>query len=386
MNKVLVTDGRSRASLAIVRSLGTKGIKVTSGEAFVCSSFYSKYTNKKLVYPAPEKQPDLFLKRVIETIKNDMYDVIIPVRDDANLILSKHKKELSHFTRIPIADYNILIKGRDKAQTLKIAMENNIPCPKTYFIDGNSDLKEVTNKLKFPTVIKPHRSSGSRGIKYVQSTKELAQAYGDVQNQYGEAMIQEFIPQGGAYGVSMLFNHGEPRAIFTHKRLREYPNSGGPSTLRVSVRFPEIEEYATILLKALNWHGVAMVEFRVDQRDGKPKLMEINPRFWGSLQLAIYSGVDFPYLLYKMAIDGDVEPIFEYKTGMKVRWLLLGDILWFLGTPSKLKALPEFLKFVGVGYDVLSFRDPMPVLGAILEGLKSLTLKERRNHAFDRGW
>jgi len=388
MNKVLVTDGRSRASLAIVRSLGKRGIKVTSGEAFVCSSFYSKYTDKKLVYPAPDKQPDLFLKKIIETIKNDMYDVIIPVRDDANLILSKHKKELSRFTRIPIADYSTLMKGRDKAQTLKIAMDNDIPCPQTYFIDGDDDLREIMKDLKFPVVIKPHRSSGSRGIKYVQSSEELAQAYSEVKNKYGEAMIQEFIPQGGAYGVSMLFNHGEPRAIFTHKRLREYPNSGGPSTLRESVRFPEIEEYATTLLEALDWHGVAMVEFRVDQRDGKPKLMEINPRFWGSLQLAISSGVDFPYLLYKMVMDGDVEPVFEYKTGVKVRWLLLGDILWFLGiqNSNKLKALPEFLKFRGMGYDVLSFRDPMPALGAILEGMKSMTLKERRKHAFDRGW
>lgn len=199
-------------------------------------------------------------------------------------------------------------------------------------------------------------------------------------------MIQEFIPQGGAYGVSMLFNHGEPRAIFTHKRLREYPNSGGPSTLRESISFPEVEGYATTLLKALDWHGVAMVEFRVDPRDGRPKLMEINPRFWGSLPLAIYSGVDFPYLLYKMAIDGDVEPVFEYKTGVKVRWLLPGDILWFLGASNKLKALPAFLKFRGMGYDVLSLSDPMPALGTILEGLKSMTLKERRDHAFDRGW
>ena len=89
-----------------------------------------------------------------------------------------------------------------------------------------------------------------------------------------------------------------------------------------------------------------------------------------------------------MAMDGDVEPVFEYKTGVKVRWLLLGDILWFLGiqNSNKLKALPEFLKFQGMGYDVLSLRDPMPALGAILEGLKSMTLKERRKHAFDRGW
>jgi len=385
MNKVLVTDGRSRASLAIIRSLGERGIRVISGEAFICSSFYSKYANR-LFYPDPDKYPDLFIQKISEVVKKDGIDVVIPVRDSATLLLSRHKKELSHFTRIPIADYDTLMKGRDKAQTIKIAMENDIPCPRTYFIEDSSDLKEIMNELKFPVVIKPHRSSGSRGIKYVLSSKELARAYSEVQDKYGEAMIQEFIPQGGAYGVSMLFNHGEPRAIFTHKRLREYPNSGGPSTLRESVRFPEIEEYATTLLEALNWHGVAMVEFRMDPRDGKPKLMEINPRFWGSLSLAIHAGVDFPYLLYKMAVDGDVEPVFEYKTGVKVRWLLFGDILWFLSVSNKMKMLPEFLKFWGMKYDVLSFSDPMPALGAVLEGLRSIILRERREHAFNRGW
>ena len=385
MNNVLVTDGRSRASLAIVRSLGRRGIRVTSGEAFSCTSFYSKYATR-LFYPDPDKHPELYMQKISEIVKEGDFDVVMPVRDSATLLLSKHKKQLSRFTRVPIADYDTLIKGRDKSRTLKIAIDNDIPCPQTCFIDNNNDLREIINELRFPVVIKPHKSSGSRGIKYVQSPEELGHVYDDVRNLYGEAMIQEFIPQGGAYGVSMLFNHGEPRAMFTHKRLREYPSSGGPSTLRESVKFPEMEKYATTLLKALDWHGVAMVEFRVDPRDGKPKLMEINPRFWGSLQLAIYSGVDFPYLLYKMAMDGDVEPIFEYKTGMKARWLLLGDILWFMGTPNKLKTLPEFLKFRGMGYDVLSFRDPMPAMGVIIEGLKSMTIKERRKHAFDRGW
>jgi predicted ATP-grasp superfamily ATP-dependent carboligase len=184
----------------------------------------------------------------------------------------------------------------------------------------------------------------------------------------------------------MLFNKGETRAIFTHKRIREYPESGGPSTLRESVRYPEIEEHATRLLKKLNWHGVAMVEFRIDARNNEPKLMEINPRFWGSLQLAVYSGVDFPYLFYQMAMKGDVEPVMDYEIGKRVRWLLMGDILWFLTVKNKLKLLPEFLRFWGMGYDILSFDDPLPAVGAIVEGFRSLTIKERRQHAFGRGW
>ena len=124
-----------------------------------------------------------------------------------------------------------------------------------------------------------------------------------------------------------------------------------------------------IALKIMGWVGVAMVEFRVDSRDNVPKLMEVNPRFWGSLQLSILSGVDFPYLLYKMLTEGDVEPRMNYKENVECRWMLPGDILWFLSAPNKLKTIPEFLKF-NTNYDILSLKDPGPTLGFILASLR----------------
>lgn len=385
-NTVLVTDGRSRASLAIIRSLGKMGIRIISGESFRCSSFYSRYTRRRILYPDPDNEPELFMQKIHEIINEEDVNMIFPVRDSATLLLSKYRDKFPSSVDIPLADYDILIKGRNKEQTIKIAMQNEIPCPKTYFVNNENEIKEVSESLSFPVLIKPCESSGSRGIKYVNSEEELLNSYKHVKSEYGVSMIQEFIPHGGAYGVETLFNKGEPRAVFVHKRLREYPRSGGPSTLRESVKYPEIEKYAIKLLKALNWHGVAMVEFRIDSRDGRPKLMEINPRFWGSLPLALHSGVDFPYLLYKMVSEGDVEPVFDYKIGVKTRWFLFGDVLWFLSSPSKLRALPEFLSFRGVKYDVLSLGDPMPVFGALLDGARSMGLKERRSHAFDRGW
>ena len=384
MERVLVTDGRSRASLSVVRSLGKRGLKITCGEAFNCSTFYSKYSDRFL-YPAPDKQPELFVKSILDLVENKKYEAIIPIRDDATLLLSKNKDLFRDFVKIPVADYETLCIGRDKSQTIKLALKNNVPCPKTYFPENANDLLRFQDELEFPLVIKPHESSGSRGIKVVNSFEELLIEYSKVVSEFGPAMVQEFIPYNGAYGVSMLFNKGEPRAIFTHKRLRQYPESGGPSTLRESVRYPEIEEYSTRLLKKVNWHGVAMVEFRIDARNNEPKLMEINPRFWGSLELAVVSGVDFPYLLYQMAVNGDVEPVTDYKIGKKVRWLL-GDTLLFLSSKNKLKKLPEFLDFRGIDDDLLSFTDPFPVIGTMIESLNSITIKERRQHAFNRGW
>jgi predicted ATP-grasp superfamily ATP-dependent carboligase len=110
-----------------------------------------------------------------------------------------------------------------------------------------------------------------------------------------------------------------------------------------------------------------MVEFKVDPRDGIPKLMELNPRFWGSLQLAIVSGVDFPYLMLRMAREESFEPVLHYTVGKRCRWLLLGDILHFLSNPHRFHLCPSFFDFSdpNTSYDIFSRDDPLPLLGSV---------------------
>ena len=262
------------------------------------------------------------------------------------------------------------MKGRDKAQTIKIAMENDIPCPQTYFVEGDN-IEKLKNEVAFPVVIKPCKSSGARGIVYVNSSsEEFIREYKRVRNQYGTPLIQEYIPHSGAhYSVCALFNHdSEPKATFMYKELRQYPLTGGPATFSIGVEKPDILKYGLKLLKAMEWYGVAHLDFMIDERDKKPKLLEINPRFWSSLELAILSGVDFPYLLYSMAMKGDVEPVTKYQTGVKLRFLP-GDILWFLNAPNKQKALREFLKFYNEHYAIVSLDDPKPIGGFILDNV-----------------
>jgi predicted ATP-grasp superfamily ATP-dependent carboligase len=108
-----------------------------------------------------------------------------------------------------------------------------------------------------------------------------------------------------------------------------------------------------------------MAEFKVDPRDGRPKLLEVNPRFWGSLHHAILCGVDFPWLLYRMAVDGDVERVTGYQVGVKSRSLLHGEVMHFLKSPERFRLRPTLYDF-SIPDDVLSADDPMPTFGRIV--------------------
>jgi predicted ATP-grasp superfamily ATP-dependent carboligase len=236
--------------------------------------------------------------------------------------MSKAKKRLKHLT-IPVSDYQNLSIAASKKQTIQKAKKLNVPTPNTTIINSLLDLEN--HDFKFPLVVKGVYGSGL--VTYVHNMQSLKDSVATLRELQGEyPLIQEYIP-GQGYGFFALFNEGELRATFMHKRIREYPATGGMSTCAESVYEPKLQDYGLRLLKALHWHGVAMVEFKKDVRDKEFKLMEINPRFWGSLDLPVAAGVDFPYLLYKMAADGDVEPDFSYRRGLRCAWAFPLDMV-----------------------------------------------------------
>ncbi len=361
--KILILDGMWNKTLAAVRSLGKRGFHVTVGEwTRFATSLFSKYCSRKVIYPSPVSAPDEFISWLLHEIKSNRYEMILPMELQTQMLLIKHRKEIEEHTRLPFGDYEAISNIENKAWLMKFAHSNNIPSPKTFFPENPAAAESLTSSLDYPVVIKPRRSSGSRGILYVKEPSGFTDAYQKVHKDFPCPIVQEYIPNGGAFGVGTLFNYdSEPRASFVYKRLREYPVTGGPSTLRKSTNNKEIENIALSLLTSLKWTGIAMVEFRVDARDGSPKLMEINPRFWGSLQLAILSGVDFPYLLYNMAVNGDVKPHNNYKLGVKSRWLIPGDIMHFINNPERFRLNPSFFSFDAKD-DIISVDDPMPRL------------------------
>jgi len=368
--RVLVTNAQQRKSLAAIRSLGRHGVRVTAAEnTCLAMSFYSRYTDQAVVYPDPETHPEAFLDWLISFLRKEPHDVLFSMDDDVLEVVTQHLVELRRYVIVPVVDRDTYLLASDKLRTVQSAKAAGVRCPKTVSARSLDEVNELAPSLSFPVVIKPRNSSGSRGLIYVFSQKELLQSWKEVDEIFPQPLVQEYISPGGqAIGVSALLDQdSQPYAVFVHRRLREYPVAGGPSALCESIHDQALADLAVRFLQQLKWFGVAMVEFKTNPNDGLPYLLEINPRFWGSLQLAIHCGVDFPWLLYQLAMGNEILPVFHYPAGKRYRWLP-GDVLHFLTNRRRWEIAQDFFRIdmPRTCYEVLSRDDWRPTIGLAL--------------------
>jgi predicted ATP-grasp superfamily ATP-dependent carboligase len=320
---VLITDGEQTQTLGAVRALGGEGVHVVVGSAVrTAVSFFSKCCAERVVYPSPARNGEAFVECIARTARARSIDVLLPIGYHANVLFSRHRAELSEVARLAIADDEAMAIASDKKKTMAFAESVGVPIPRTYASPG-----EVAH---FPVVVKAAKGTGA--VAYVNSRAQLDGM------DTAQAVLQEYIP-GPGFGFYGLFNRGELRAFFMHRRLREFPVTGGASTAAAAYYDETLKELGTRLLRNLKWHGVAMVEMKRDRRDGQYKLMEVNPKFWGSLDLSIAAGVNFPHLVCRMAYDGDVAPVLDYDRDVKFAWPFPHDLLHLVARPSSARAV-----------------------------------------------
>lgn len=320
-HSAIITWANGGSSLSAIRSLGRKGIRVVAIDSLKGSpGFHSRYTEKALLSPNYTKNINSYAKFLYETCRQENHPVVLPMDEVSVYVLSKNSEEFSKVAKKTWPDYKQLEITQNREKLFRLAEELNVPTPGYFVPDGNI---KSTYGVKGPWVIKPKQSLHistnkivrSR-VRYAQNMEELNGMANEMSKEGQEPIVQEYIP-GKGYGFFALYNNGSIRAYFQHRRLREVSYFGGAASYRESINIPELMCEGLKIPETLKWHGPLMVEFRRDERDGKFKLMEVNPRFWGSLNLAISSGVDFPYLFYKMAIEGDCDRVFSYNVGIK---------------------------------------------------------------------
>ncbi len=346
----IVTDALWRKSVSAIRALGASGYSVFAlGDGRLTTGFYSRYTSRRFIGPVAAEDPDGFgetLGRAIQATGGQPA-ALLPMEDATCEWLLSHGGELAENIEwlLPPADSFAL--ARDKASTFSLAQQLGIPAPRTYAPASVGELADlITANPMEEFVVKPRTGSGSSGVVYGSDIRAIS-----LENHWelhGPLLLQERIPRDGvAYGVSLLFDRaGRERAAFSHRRLREYPVSGGPSTQRISTELGELHTYSQRLLSALDWSGVAMVEWKVHPEGARPMLLEINPRFWGSLALAVRAGVDFPTLYADAALDRPLPSALPaYRAGIVSRWMLPGDILRYATSPAdQRESVREFLR------------------------------------------
>jgi predicted ATP-grasp superfamily ATP-dependent carboligase len=395
-----ITDGDQRSSLAVVRALGSAGIATEVGFTSVESlAGVSRWATARHVYPCPRLDPREFQRWVVASAGPARWKVIFPMTDITAQLVAEIKPQLPASCVGAIPDSSIVLGVQDKLAVLRTGENLGIASPKTYLVSASKPLEEIAASLRYPVVIKPRFSKvladdrwSTGNVRYANNAAELLERYRTIDSVNPGPLIQELV-EGEGRGVFLLLWNGELKSAFCHRRLREKPAWGGVSTYRDSVPLdPEIVDRSLALLRALRWNGVAMVEYKRRSADGLLHLMEINGRFWGSLQLASDAGLNMPAMLYKLCLNNEVvASSSNYRVGVKSRWLL-GDLdsLWTsFRTPRNTPGLPsaprigqllEFLHFFerDCCYEVWRWNDRSPGWLELKEYLQALVRRRDR--------
>ncbi len=351
--EVLVLDAAQRSALAVTRSLGRMGLNITTSDTGKRAlAGCSRYSNAYLQSPSAEHEPEAYIGWLAGVLEAHSFDMVLPVTEITSQLLLMQGRRIPGLS-LPFASYETVMSLADKGRLVELAREQGIAHPRSQWHDSASSLKP--EELEFPLVLKPCLSKIFIGNRWVSTRVRVLHSREELEAELLASpylnehpfMLQEFIPGKGA-GIFCLYERGRPAAFFAHRRLREKPPEGGVSVLSESAEIdPLMRQSAEKLLGSAGWHGVAMVEFRISP-DGAPYLMEVNTRFWGSLQLAIDAGVDFPRMLWQIQQGQAPGNADNYRLGQRLRWLL-GDFdslyLYLKGRNTPAEKMRRILQF-----------------------------------------
>jgi predicted ATP-grasp superfamily ATP-dependent carboligase len=359
---ILVTDGEERSALAVVRSLGHAGYRVVvCARAARSLAAASRFAHRGVAVPDALREPDAFAVAVAALARAEGAQFVLPIGEASLLAILERRGELPD-DAVPWPSLDVVRAVCDKARVLEAAATLGIGVPRQVLLTDRRD--QSAHGLTFPLVAKPARSVGeSRGVRgkfrvaHAASDAELQQVLGAFGSGAWPILLQERVV-GPGVGIFLLLWEGQVRAAFSHRRIREKPPAGGVSVYREAIPAdPALVARSVALLEYFGWDGVAMVEYKVDERTGTPVLMEINGRFWGSLQLAVDAGVDFPRLLLECAEGHPPPGPAAYDPSVRLRWwwgevdhvlarLLKGTAELGLppGSPSRSQAVHDFFR------------------------------------------
>lgn len=376
-DKILLADGHARQALALARAFKELGCTVTA----VCESGLdvcakSRYVDKVVKDKRIHDRPDLRVECIIREVSNGGYTVVVASSDFTAEQIAKNKKRIEQYSKVSVVDEDLFYVAFDKLQTMRICMENDIPCPRTYF-DCQTVEDVLSNDLVYPLIVKPRSGYGAIGFHKFDNEGELRTYLADHPDEIEHLVIQEYIPQTDLQYEAAMFvdEDNQVKSAMVFEKNRWFPVHGGSSTLNTSVKDQAIVESCSKLVQTINWRGCCDIDLIRDPRDGVAKIMEINPRMSGSAKIVILSGVNFAHQLLQMARGEEVTEYTDYQEGIRLRCLYT-DLLWFLKSKDRFRANPSWFSMKNTHEQVFSWKDPLPYfafsVGSLLKLKKEL--------------
>lgn len=381
--KVLVMDGYGRQVPTILKQLHDLGCAITTvNDSKLDIGYSSRYPSKKLIVKGCKEDASVVRSFLEKSIKENAFDVIFPLLErSTDLVLSLQEQGVFKQEKVICAPRNAFMNAYDKQQTMRVCMENGIPCPKSK-LEGET-LQEYLMKVKFPLACKPRKGSGSAGFKIVENKEQLDHLIANKDIVPEEYVFQEYIPHTDYhYGVYLMFDKdGECSYSVVVQSCRQFPVDGGPGCFIRTINNDQIKRDSEQLLKVLGWKGFGHVGLIMDPRDGVAKVMEINGRIPAGIKICNCVGIPSMKLLLDTAYGESIpkydSPITE---GIGLRHFQ-ADFMWLVKSPNRFKAKPSWFNFKR-SYDyVFSWKDPLPFFTYSIEHLKSYKSDmKKRNH------
>lgn len=335
-----MTDGGYKHTLAIVRQLGPKHEVYTASTRRFSMGGLSRWTYRNLRCPQVSDGPS-YVRWLDEVVRRYRFDQIIPVGGASCGVIAEHRDRWLPATRIVLPSVETVRRALNKRAMNELATTLGLPAPRSAHPQSIDEVEACAESVGFPLVIKG-TGDGSR-VAYVSRPEDLRSHYREyvARNPLPAASLpmlqQQIIGEG--FGVFATYQDGRCRRIMGHHRIREYPPTGGDSACAELFADPTLLDLGVRILDALAWHGVAMVEFKRNDIDGLFYLMEVNPKFWGSLDLALAAGCDFPGDLLRIAAGDDLPELGPPSLQLRFCWPISGDVPHIASRPSAWRAV-----------------------------------------------
>lgn len=294
--RIVVCGATGNVGLAVIRALARSGHTVFGADKRrLPFGLHSRFSERYRLYPHPN-DPDC-LPKIQELLADIQPDVFLPSSTGLVRLVCKNQSSLAEHTRLLVPSAASFDAACDNKETISTCDKLGIAAPRIHDEYPDAPL----------AVVKPRQDVGAgRGVVYVSSAMELERARAEVEKGYGEVLVQEYIP-GPAQAmrtVVLLFDN-DSRLIgyFTTRKIRQWPNTGGTTALSISTDERELVDYVLPLFERWQWSGPAEVELKIDSRDGKPKVIEVNARFTSYVGFPILCGLNLPELTCLAAAD-----------------------------------------------------------------------------------